>query len=275
MKTIIVATDFSQAALNAANYAADMALVINAKVLLLHIYNLPVGYNGVPLTVNAGDIRTNADNKLHRLKTQLTEKTGGKASIEAKIRLGTFFQELQAVCAAVEPYAVIIGSQGTTTTERLLFGGHAVYAMKHLLWPVITVPQGVSFGNVKKIGLACDFDGVLDTTPVEEIKLLVNDFNAELHVLNTGKKDKLDPGVVFESGLLNEMMGDLKPTYHFITNDKTDESIMEFAEQHNIDLLIVLPKRHGLMEMLVHRSHTKNLVLHSHVPLMALHQASQ
>ena len=275
MKTIIVATDFSQAALNAANYATDMALVINAKVLFLHIYNLPVGYDGVPLTVNVGDIKTNADNKLHRLKTQLIEKTGGKVSIDAKIRLGTFFQELQTVCAAVEPYTVIIGSQGTTATERLLFGGHAVYAMKHLLWPVITVPQGVSFGNIKKIGLACDFDGVLDTTPVEEIKLLVNDFNAELHVLNTGKKDELDPGVVFESGLLNEMIGDLKPTYHFITNDKTDESIMLFAEQHDIDLLIVLPKRHGLMEMLVHRSHTKNLVLHSHVPLMALHQAGQ
>jgi nucleotide-binding universal stress UspA family protein len=272
MKTIVVATDFSPAALNAANYATDMALVINANILLLHIYKLPAGYNGVPLTVNVEDIRKTADNNIDELKAQLIQKTGNKILIETKIRLGSFFQELQAVCVGVHPYAVIIGSQGSTAAERLLFGGHAVYTMKHLMWPTITVPQGVAFSNVKKIGLACDFDAVLDTTPVEEIKLLVNDFNAELHVLNTGKKDELDPGVVFESGLLHEMISGLNPKYHFITDEKTDESIMEFAEEHHIDLLIVLPKRYGLMEMLIHRSHTKNLVLHCHVPVMALHQ---
>lgn len=272
MKTIIVATDFSPAALNAVNYAAEMAQVIKAKLLLLHVYNLPVGYNGVPLTVNVDDIKNVADNNMNELKAAVIKKNDDKISVETKIRLGAFFPELKDVCEHVHPYTVIIGSQGTTATERILFGGHAVYAMKHLLWPIITVPEGVSFSSIKKIGLACDFDGVLDTTPVEEIKLLVNDFNAELLVLNTGKKNELDPDVVFESGLLNEMIGDLRPNYHFITNEKTDESIMQFAEQNNIDLLIVLPKRHGLMEMLVHRSHTKNLVLHSHVPVMALHQ---
>jgi nucleotide-binding universal stress UspA family protein len=272
MKTIIVATDYSPVALNAVNYAAEMALVINANIMLLHVYNLPVGYNGVPLTVSVEDIRKVADNNMNELKTKVVERTAGKIGVEAKIRLGTFFQELQAVCECVHPYTVIIGSQGTTATQRIIFGGHAVYAMKHLLWPIITVPEGVSFSSIKKIGLACDFDGVLDTTPVDEIKLLVKDFNAELHVLNTGKKNELDPDVVFESGLLNEMIGELNPNYHFITNEKTDESIMEFAEQNKIDLLIVLPKRHGLMEMLIHRSHTKNLVLHSHVPVMALHQ---
>lgn len=272
MKTIIVATDYSAAALNAANYATEMALVINANILLLHVYSLPVSYNGEPLTVNVKNIRQMADNNMNELKDQLIKKAGGKISIETKIRQGTFFQELQTVCEYMHPYVVIIGSQGNTAPGHIIFGGHAVYAMKHLLWPIITVPQNALFSNVKKIGLACDFDGVLDTTPVEEIKLLVNDFNAELHVLNTGKKDELDPRVVFESGLLNELIGGLKPNYHFITNNKTDESIMEFAEQHHIDLLIVLPKRHGLMEMLIHRSHTKNLVLHCHVPVMALHQ---
>jgi len=34
----------------------------------------------------------------------------------------------------------------------------------------------------------------------------------------------------------------------------------------------VLPKRHGLLDKLIHKSHTKQLVLHSHVPVMAFHQ---
>ena len=52
MKTIIVATDFSSTALNAANYAADMALAINADLLLLYVYQLPVSYSEVPKKVS-------------------------------------------------------------------------------------------------------------------------------------------------------------------------------------------------------------------------------
>ena len=52
MKTILVATDFSPAALNAANYAADMALAINADILLLHVYQIPVVYLEVPVALN-------------------------------------------------------------------------------------------------------------------------------------------------------------------------------------------------------------------------------
>ena len=67
-------------------------------------------------------------------------------------------------------------------------------------------------------------------------------------------------------------MGSLKPSYHFITNDNTDEGIMDFAEKNSIDLLLVLPKRHSLLDKLISKSHTRQLVLHSHVPVMAIQQ---
>jgi len=47
---------------------------------------------------------------------------------------------------------------------------------------------------------------------------------------------------------------------------------MDFEEKNKIDLLIVLPRRHNLLGSIFHKSHTKQLVLHSHVPVMALHQ---
>jgi nucleotide-binding universal stress UspA family protein len=187
------------------------------------------------------------------------------------VRMGLFFEELKTVCERINPYAVVMGSQGTTAAERLFFGSHTVHAMKHLVWPLLTIPPQVRFSSIKKIGLACDFNKVVDTTPVDEIKTLVNDFHAELHVLNTGKKEVFKPELVFESGLLQEMLVALKPEYHFIATDNTDEGIMNFAEKNHIDLLVVLPKRHGLLEKLLLKSHSKQLVLHSHVPVMALH----
>ena len=272
MKTILVATDFSPVALNATNYAADMAFAINAEILLLHVYQIPVVYLEVPLALSEEDMRQNAEMEILKLKKELIRKAEGKLNIETEVRIGVFFPEMKTVCESINPYIVVMGSQGTTAAEHLFLGSNAVYAMKHLMWPLITVPSEATFSCIKKIGLACDFDKVLDTIPLDEIKMLVNDFNAQLHVINTDKKEIFNPDVAFGSDLLEEMLASLKPNYHFITNENTDEGIMDLAEKNQIDLLLVLPKRHGLLDNLIHKSHTKQLVLHCHVPVMALHQ---
>ena len=272
MKTILLATDFSPAALNAAHYAKDMAISIKADLLLVHVIPVPVTYTDLPVAVSIDDMLRNTENEINALKDNLAHETDGKLHIETEVRMGVFFHELQTVCFRVQPYAVVMGSQGKTAAERFLLGGHTVHAMQHLAWPLITVPKGATYAGIKKIGFACDFAHVVDTTPVDELKTLVSDFHAELHVLNTGKKEAFNPDIVFESGLLQEMLENLKPVYHFITHDNIDQGIMDFTEKNNINLLIVLPKRHGLLEKIVHKSHTKELVLHSHVPVMALHQ---
>lgn len=273
MKTILVATDFSPSAVNAANYAADMALAINANLLLVYIYQLPVSYNDVAIPVNEGDFMEDAEKDILDLKKQLSERTGNKVNIHTEVRTGVFFrQELTSVCENVKPYAVVMGSQGTTAAEHLFFGSHTVYAMKHLAWPLIAVPPGTTFSSIKKILLACDCDNVLTTIPLSEIKSLVKDFKAELHVLNACKTQVNSPNLEFETVLLKEMLAPLNPEYHVITSEYTDEAIINFAEKNHIDLLIVLPKRHDLLDKLVHKSHTKQMVLHCHVPVMALHQ---
>ncbi len=271
MKKIIVATDFSPSAMNAVNYAADMASSIQADLILLHVYQVPVSYAEIPVAINLDDIQRNVEDELNKIREELNRKGSGKLTIETEVRVGTFFPELKTVCEIVKPYTVILGSQGKTAAERFLFGSHAIHAMKHLMWPLITVPPKASFSAIKKIGLACDFSDVVETTPVDEIKTLVNDFHARLHVLNTGKKEKYDPDAVFESGLLQELLSGLNPEFHIISSENTDEGIMEFADNNQIDLLLVLPRRHNLLDLVTHKSHTKQFVLHSHVPAMALH----
>lgn len=272
MKKILIATDFSPAAMNAAYYAADMALAINAGLVLFHNYQVPVSYAEVPVAITTNDLVKDIEIRLAHIKEDIINNKGLRLKIEKRVQEGSFFYELKTVCEEIKPYAVVMGSQGTSAVERFLFGGHTVHAMKNLDWPLITVPPEAHFSAVRKIGLACDFDKVVDTIPVDEITLLVNDFNATLHILNTGKQKEFKPEIVFESGLLQEMIGSLKPEYHFITSATTDQGILDFVEENNIDLLIVLPKRRGFFESMLHSSSTRQFVMHSHVPVMAIHQ---
>jgi len=172
MKTILVATDFSPSAKNATNYAADMALTIKADILLLHVYQ-------IPNALDEEDMMADIKEYMHELKARLIRKTGGKLNIKTDVRRGVFFyDELKIVCENVEPCAVIIGSQGTTASERLFFGVPSVHAMKYLRWPLISVALGARFSSIKKIGFA--FDKVIDTTPTDESEILVNGLNAEI-----------------------------------------------------------------------------------------------
>ena len=273
MRTILVATDFSSAALNAAEYAVEMALSINAGLFLLHIYGIPVTYTDTPVPViNEEGLRMDAEKEMLSLKELLRRKTNGKLKIETEVRLGIFISELNVVCDRVQPYMIIMGSQGTTAMERLLAGSHTIKTLKNLEWPLLTVPEGRIFSPIKKIGLACDLNNVHYSVPTDEIKTLVKDFNAELHILNIGKENDYNADAVFEASMLLRMLSELKPVTDFITSENTDEGIIEFAEKNNIDLLIVLPKRHSFFDKIIHKSHSRQLVLHCLVPVMALHQ---
>jgi nucleotide-binding universal stress UspA family protein len=271
MKKIVVATDFSSVATNAAYYAAEMALLIKAQLVLLHTYEFPLSFSEVPLAFTSADVQRQAMSDIEKLKSDLDSKYAGNLLMESIVLEGSFYKQLELICNEHKPYSVIIGTQGKTAAERLFLGSHAVNTMKHLDWPVIAVPPNAKFKAIKKIGFACDLENVVASTPTDEIKALVKNFNAELHILNTGRNSDYNSNTVFQSGLIRKMFSDLKPIFHFISNSDVDEGTMAFAENNNIDLLIVLPQKHSFIEKLLLKSHVRKFVLHSHIPVMALH----
>jgi nucleotide-binding universal stress UspA family protein len=271
MKTIIVATDFSATSTNAVNYAVEMAMVIEADLLLLHVCPFPVSYAEIPVAVSSTDLIQDAEKNISLLRDTIIRKNGNKVYIETDVKMGIFLQELKNVCEKVKPHAVVIGSQGKNVAERLLLGGHAVDAMKNLPWPLVSVPLNVKYNSIKNIGLATDLDHVSETVPVDEIKQFVKEFDASLHVLHTGYQQSMDASTKHELNVLQKMLDNLQPSYHYITNDDIDDGIISFVDKRHIDLLIVLPKRHSLLDKLIYKSNTRQFVLHSHVPVMALH----
>jgi nucleotide-binding universal stress UspA family protein len=275
MKTIIVPTDFSPIATNAMNFAADMAVNINASLMLLHIYQVPVSMTDVPVVmVSAEELRKSSEAKLQELKDSLTHITSGKIKVYTEARMGDVSDELEDVCKLIQPFAVIMGTRGASRVERVLFGSTTLTAIRHLKWPVIVVPPGKEYGTgIKKIGFACDFDKVIESTPIQFIKNMVKEFAAELHVLNVDYEGRhFKPETPEESMLLNELLADLNPAYHFIEHADVEDGINEFAERNNIDLLITIPKKHKLLDSLFKKSSTKQLVTQSHVPVMCVHE---
>ncbi len=271
MKTILVATDFSKASLNAARYAIEMAAILNASLHILHVYQLPVSYSDISYAVASGEIEKDAQNLMKEFQSQLTNKNITDIEIKTELRLGDFIGELEKVCEKINPYLVIFGIHKSTAAQRFFFGSQAIFAMKHIEWPLVLVPEHAHFRSLNNIGIACDLIQVTETLPAEKVKMLVNDFGGKLHILNAGSNAKYHPDIVFESGLLREALPGINHEYHFIESKDTDKGITDFVDKRDIDILLVTPKKHDFFERLFYTSHTKELALMSNVPVMSLH----
>ncbi len=274
MKTIIAPTDFSPLSINAVNYAADLACTAGFGLLLFHVYPLPVMAGEIPVPVyGIDDSEAYQKEKLEQLRADLLIRTRDRIKITTQAEQGDILLKIEEVCKLVDTYAVVVGPETVGKIGELAGAAVTSELLRELQWPVIIVPANVHFTNIRKIGLACDFRKVVSTIPVEEIKSIVKEFKAELHVLHVhdDPREPYDANTVAESGWLQEMLFDLHPKFHLINNHDIEEGIEQFAEAKNLDMMIVVPKKHSVLHNLFLKSHSKQLVLHSHVPVLAVH----
>ncbi|WP_207511314.1 universal stress protein [Longitalea luteola] len=279
MKTLVVPTDFSSVSVNALNYAVDMAQAINAGIVLLHVYNVPVTFTDVPTapvnTVSIEELKRTAEERLEEIKRNLVTITSGSIQVYSEARLGETVEELEQLCRSVEPLAVVMGSHGATGLERMIMGSTTITAMRQLKCPVIVVPPGTTYHGIKKIGLACDFENVVQTIPVTYIKNIVKEFGADLYVLNVQDKEDEERELAehtLDTTYLDATLDDVKPIYVPLTGKDVVETINVFAEHNNLDLVMVIPKKHRFLDRLFHKSQSRELIDHAHIPIVSIHE---
>jgi nucleotide-binding universal stress UspA family protein len=274
MKLLIVPTDFSPISDNATKYAMDMALALGAKIMLVNMYQIPISFSEVPLvTISLDQIRKISEEKLTELKNNLTRISDNKIHVYAQSILGEVSEEVKKICEKLKPFAVIMGTRGVTGIGKFFLGSNSMSIIGKTETPVFVIPPGATFKPYKKIGLATDMQDVVHNMPVEEIREIITFFNADLHVLNVDYEMKHFTTYTPEESMnLDTILSGLNPIYNFIENKDIDEGLNEFAAKNNIDLLITLPKKHEILEKIFERSHTRDLIYHTTVPLMCIHQ---
>lgn len=273
MKTVLAATDFSDNSVNAAIYAAEMAQVFGATLTLFHVVEPPLAISEVPVSGAAIDeLLSAADRQIRLLKDKVLHKTGSKVEVVTEIREGSAISEINHYAREVKPMVVVMGSEKQAALDRVLAGGTTFEALVHLEWPLIVVPSDARFEMIKRVALACDLENVEGTVPIQQLKNIVHHFGAQLHVLYVGTgAARLSVVDAPETFKLREMLTELHPVYHFLPGDDIDNTIIQFLEAQNIDLLFVIPKKHGLLRRIFQHSHSKKMVLKANLPVMAVH----
>jgi len=264
MKTIIAATNFSTSANHAVAFAADLAQMLKARLIIFNAVDVLPVTTDVQVPLDFYEVAEEQANALLAdLVQEIKKRTKNEIAIEALYKVGTVVHQLESLCNEEDPIAVLIASEFVTAFERILWGTHSIPIAKHSPCPVIVVPATATFAAFEKIGIAIDLESD-DAVPWPVLRGWLRQFRAEIDIVAVSPNAELSPREVPLTIDVQEQLDSFKPHYRFLANDHVEEGIREYVAEQKPDLLILFVQRHGLF----HKSVTKSFILLPPLPVV-------
>jgi nucleotide-binding universal stress UspA family protein len=270
INTILLPSDFSQTSINAGVYALELAKHVGAKtVVVYHTYNTATEAEPmVYAQVVTEPFRQESKVKLNAFVEDLRTKASEGILIEAYHSHADLTVAVNEIAHTTKADLIVMGITGGGKLKETIIGSHSVTVAKHTHIPVIIVPTSASYKAIEKIVLLSDLKDVEETAPVAEINNLLASTHAKLSVLHIHTSNEAHTS---EKEKLNALLGTV-PEYHFVNSADFSEAVDDFVNSNQVDLVIVVPKKHGIFEGIFGVNHTKTLAFHSKVPLMVAHK---
>jgi nucleotide-binding universal stress UspA family protein len=274
METILVATDFSDAANNAADYAVELAKLFSAKIVLVNTYNLPYSTYD---TGTSGDIinviRESSIGGLDHLKKRIEQNNKHNFEIECYSDFG-FAEDMiieNAKKVNADLIVISITGDGGKIKENII-GSTAIKVARDTDIPVFIIPDEAKYHPIKKISFACDLNKTEESDLIYVSRYFGKLFNAELEVINVE-----EPGEEFSeeksktATTIDKKLETIPHKSVFITEKNAGKALEDYFTDHPTDLIMINPRKHNLFHNLFSHSISKELAFHSKVPLLCVH----
>jgi nucleotide-binding universal stress UspA family protein len=272
MPKILVPIDFSPTSLNAAIYAAHFGKAISAsRVTLMSVVSESItGADGTPIS-GGTDERDNAImHQLEELQVSLYEMTGVPTSIELK---AGDFTDLVAEHMKMHTFDfMVIGVSGSNALEQVFGTSNAVEVIARTATPVLIVPPEAYFNKIENVTLAVELHHMDEMIPLKDLNRWLHWLKARIYIahVNESNSHEITEAERKELDRLKETLILFEPRECLLEGDSFTGALNNLAEKNHIDLLITFPQRHSFFNLLFRTSHTKKLVFHSKVPVLAL-----
>ena len=267
-KRLLLATDMTSDVEFALDYGIRLASVINADVHLLHVYTPQVmSVDGMIVTSpDAIDLRQKTfESYVKDIRERYDELD---VAINDQFSVGFPVKMIIEVAEDMPAFVIVMATSRPNLLKQWL-GSVSTEVMKHADVPILLVPPGSTFTGLNKIGYADDFSESheLGRPYLEE---LVSEFLSDVHLIHIGDNgESVSNWIDIES---------LEQQYHGVafnrvrlSGHKVVPTLLEYAHEHDIQLLIVPTPKHGFLYQIFNMSVSKNLSLQSEIPMLVIH----
>lgn len=270
MKKFLVPIDFSDASVNAAQYAAGLTAGLpDSEIILYHVYS-KISFS----PFSEKDEKTRAAISEEELKV-LADKLDidPNTSVSVVAEEGSLADNIEKFALGNHVDMIIMGITGSSRLRQVFMGTNTLNVVRHVKVPVMIIPPDAKFTEIKKVLFTSDFKDVARTTPFAGLKDLLDTFKPKLQILNVDSEHyiELTDEYKIERESMEDKLGKYEPEFSFLRAYDFLEGINRFAESKDVDAIITVPHKHSFLSQLFKTTHTKKLAYHSHVPIIAIH----
>lgn len=273
MKTILVATDFSNASLNAVNYAGEIAKRKKSKLILLHVYHSPIIVSDVTVMLPSGkEMEKDGLKHLRRIKKALELEYKNSFLIECICVNGFAVEEIIDLVPKHEVDLVVMGMHGVGYLEQKLLGSVTTSLIQKATFPVLVINKMVKYRAIKSITFATDYKEIKSADVLETLKDFGKMYKSHIYLLNVlTKKDNRPTIEQAAAGVkLEHSFEEMDHSFHYIKNESIAKGINEFTTGYKTDLLVMIPRKHNAFMSLWLESTTKLIAFDTDLPLLTL-----
>ncbi|MES2761745.1 MAG: universal stress protein [Bacteroidota bacterium] len=275
MKKILVPCDFSEISENALDYAIELTKYFSGSLVLLHIAQIPVMNPEFGMTGYAyPDMVHDGEESLKHLAHRIQRDNPLITNIECHSEMGIASDTVLDYTNKHNVDLIVMGISGHGSNfMKALFGSTAVTISKKAAIPVIIVPPEYKFQKIQNIAYACDYDKRIENnTSLIQVKYLNTLLGANLqvlHVIPEGHELNLEESKI--DCYVEEKLENAMHKTYIIAEKSVSEGLLMFIENHDIDMVIVEPKKHSFFYKLFHESVTNQMAFFSPVPVLTIH----
>ena len=282
MNKILIATDLSANAKNAAKYGYSLAADLKASLVLCNAFivpaELPEGAMIAWPKFEYDELLTVSEKELKTLETELREiQTSGDfvPEIERINVDGRVFDVLAEQVEKMNIDLVVAGAHGSSWLNGAIKGNNAHRLIDSATFPLLLVPGIAEYAPIRKFAFATDLvQPKKDLAAIYNLLPLLKKLNAEL--LITHVYDEADHPDKFKKnieGFLRELSNkaNYPNIYYRLVKSVTAENGLNWLCQFgDVDMLVMVHREKSLLRQLFEGSHTRKMIDQISIPLLVL-----
>jgi nucleotide-binding universal stress UspA family protein len=271
MKKILCPIDFSEAAQNATAYAAKLAQLTHAELTLLNVQSV---FDMTPADV----VRSNA----LRIAAANEQVESVCREVERAFRIScTSDVESSArpLSSVIHDWAkhfdlVVMGTDGPDDLYQFFSGSNTYNALAKVEVPVLLVPAGYGYQEIKRVVYAFDYWRQQDL-PLTHFIPIVRELKFDvtiLQVMETSFSLKAEQELEELQQIIRNFYGsDLKFTFDHVHADDIASAIDHYVQERKPDALALCSQHRNLLARIFHHSVIKHITAFCRYPVFVFH----
>ena len=275
MKTILYATDFSKNAEKAFQFALKIAEKHSAKLIMLHIFDIPPVFGHPYSTIGPAEMTKQASKSWESSLKELSEQyiSDINPSFMA-IQNTSAVKGILSVIKKHKPDLIITGTKGKSLLMEISIGSTTKALVNQSPIPVMAIPKNAEYKDFDNVLYASDFREV-DLDAIEQLIAFVKPYKPHIRLIHVSAINEYDGHQKMEwfKDLVKENISYQKISFELLLSDRVFERLTNYMQNHELDLMVMLEKeRDGIFENLFHEDLVWKMELNTTIPILSYHE---